>query len=288
MIVADRAAALIANRTRAALLITGGVVLIAMVDFVSGIELRVFPLYYAPIALAAWTFGRPGALLTAGASALGWFAANQLAGQQYSHPLIWVANTIVQGSSFATVGLLVAYLRVTLFRERALRRTDPLSGMLYQRAFYDESDRLMGLCRRGRRPVTLAYLDLDNFKTVNDTLGHLAGDDLLCDVGQVLQAAVRSSDLVARLGGDEFAVLLPELGAAEAVQTLHRLRDAVAGVMRQSSAPVTMSIGAVTMMTAPGSVEEMVQRADTVMYQAKRDGKNRIRFEVVGADALSL
>lgn len=67
------------------------------------------------------------------------------------------------------------------------------------RAFYQESERILGLCRRGRRPVTLAYFDLDNFKTVNDMLGHLAGDELLRAVGRVLQSTMRSSDLTARL-----------------------------------------------------------------------------------------
>jgi diguanylate cyclase (GGDEF)-like protein len=278
-----RAAALIADRTRAGVIVFGGILLIAVLDFISGVELRVFPLYYAPIALAAWVFGRRGSILAASAGAIGWFVANQLAGQQYSHPLIWFANTIVQAASFAIVGYLVAGLRLTLARERALSRTDPLSGLMNHRAFYEESARLLALCRRGRRPVTLAYLDLDDFKLVNDSQGHLAGDDLLRAVGQVLHSTLRSSDLTARLGGDEFAVLLPELSPAEAGQALHRLRDAISQVVGGFSSTVTVSIGAVTTMAPPDDVETMVLKADTVMYEAKRAGKNRLRLDVVPA-----
>lgn len=280
-----RIAAVIAAPAAAAAIVVGGILLIALVDFLSGIELRVFPLYYAPIALAAWSFGRRAALGAAVASAIGWLLANQLAGQQYSHPIIWVANTGVQGTSFAVVGLLVSHLRVTLARERALSRTDPLSGLMNHRAFYEEGDRLLRLCRRGSRPITLVYLDLDNFKCVNDTRGHMAGDDLLRAVGEVLQSTLRSSDLTARLGGDEFAVLLPELGSTETGVALHRLRRAVNDAMAtgEGSATVTVSIGAVTFPRAPDDVETMVRKADAVMYQAKSTGKNQVRLEVDAA-----
>lgn len=280
----QRAAELVADRTRAAILVCGGILLIAAVDFLSGVELRVYPLYYAPIALAAWSFGKGPAMIAAGASAVGWVTSNQLAGQQYSHPWIWVANTFVQGASFGVVGYLVAGLRLTLTSEQALSRTDPLSGLMNHRAFYDESKRLLQLCRRGRRPVTLAYLDLDDFKAVNDNHGHLAGDDLLRAVGQALQSTVRSSDLAARLGGDEFAILLPELGADEAGQAVRRIRDAITQVLRGAPTPVTLSIGAVTLLAAPDDVETIVQRADGIMYAMKREGKNRIRVDVVGAE----
>lgn len=142
--------------------------------------------------------------------ALAWLESNYLAGMQFSHPAIWVANMLVHGASFTIVGLLVASLKLALSRERAMGRSDPLCGLLNSRAFYEDSDRLLALCRRGGRPVTLAYLDIDNFKAVNDARGHKAGDNLLCAVAHVLQSSIRSSDLVARLGGDEFAMLLPD------------------------------------------------------------------------------
>ncbi len=265
-------------------LVVGGVLLIAITDFSSGVEVRTFPLYYVPISLAAWYYARAGAVSVSALCALAWLASNQLAGLEYSHPAIWVANTIVQGTSFVTVGLLVASLHAALARERTLSRTDPLCALLNSRAFYEESDRLLALCRRGRRPVTLAYLDLDNFKAVNDRFGHKAGDEVLRAVAKGLQSSIRSADLGARLGGDEFAILLPELSADAVRKTLERLRDTLRQASVDPSGAVTVSMGAVTFLEAPADVETMVQAADSVMYSAKSDGKDRLHLQIISGD----
>ena len=238
-------------------------------------------MYYGPITLAGWHFGRKGAFVAAGLCTAGWFSANRLAGLEFSHTAVWVANTILQGASFTVVGWLVASLRATAIRERALSRTDPLCQLLNGRGFADDSERLLALCRRGHRPVTLAYLDLDDFKAVNDVLGHKAGDALLNGVAHVLRSSVRASDLAARLGGDEFAILLSEIGPGEARQALERLRATIAEQLSSDSRKVTASIGAVTFMTAPADVQTMIPVADAAMYAAKRDGKNRVRVDVI-------
>ncbi len=257
------------------------VAVIAAVDYFSGSELRVFPLYYAPISLAAWSIGRSAALTVAALCAVAWVGSNFLAGLRFSNPVIWVVNTLMQGASFAITGLLIATLRASLVREKGLSRTDPLTSLLNGRAFYEEGDRLLALCRRKGRPISMAYIDLDNFKTVNDRQGHQAGDDLLCRVAALLRASVRPSDVSARLGGDEFAVLLPEVGADDAAVILERLRSVLAGALGSDQTTVSASIGGVAFVTAPGSVEEMVHRADARMYMAKAAGKNRVQLEVV-------
>ena len=152
---------------------------IGWVDFVTGSELRVFPLYFAPIALVAWQGGRRAVVAAAILSSVVWAEANALAGMEYSRPIIWVANALVQATAFAVVGVLIATLRHGLERERELSRIDPLTSLLNRRAFREEADPILALCRRKERPATLAYLDLDNFKTVNNTRGHQAGDALL-------------------------------------------------------------------------------------------------------------
>ena len=257
-----------------------GIVVIGAIDYISGVELRVFPLYYLPISLAAWHLGRTSALIAAALGALSWFGSNWLAGLQFSHPLLWLANTLVQGASFAVVGVLISSLKDALARERALSRTDVLTALPNSRAFYEEAGRILALCRRKGRPVTLAYLDLDNFKTVNDTLGHKCGDDLLCAVADQLRHAVRPSDLAARLGGDEFVVLFPELGPAGAPAALERLRAAVTEV-RPAGVHVTLSVGGVTFMTADPGIEQMVHEADAQMYRAKTAGKDHLHHVVV-------
>lgn len=259
-----------------------GVALIGVLDYFSGYELRVFPLYFAPVSLVAWYRGRSGALIVAALSAASWFGSNFFAGLHYANPGIWVANTLVQGSSFAIVGVLIATLRAALKREQGLSRIDPLTSLLNSRAFYEEAGRLLSLCRRKKHPVTVAYLDLDDLKSVNDIHGHQAGDALLRRFAEVLHASIRPSDLAARLGGDEFAILLFEVGPDAAATTLERLRSLLADTSASSPCPATASIGAVTFLTPPDNVEQMIHYADVRMYAAKTEGKDRIRLVVAG------
>ncbi len=258
-----------------------GIAVIAIVDYLTGTELRVYPLYYLPVAFVAWYRGRPGALIAAVLCAAAWFDSNLLAGMRFSSNWFWAGNTIVQGLSFATVGILIATLRAALVREAGLSRIDPLTSLLNSRAFYEEARRMMALCRRKGRPITIAYIDLDNFKAVNDGDGHQAGDDLLRQIAGRLRASVRPSDVVARLGGDEFAILLPEVNPQEAAATVDRLR-ALLHEQASGRGPVTASIGGVTFTSVPDDVQHMVSEADARMYVAKSMGKNRVHLEVVG------
>ena len=262
-----------------------GIAVIGGVDFYSGTELRVFPLYYAPISFIAWYRGGREAFIAAVLCSLSWFGSNLLAGLTFSSDSMWIANTLMQGTSFATVGILIASLRAALIRERGLSRTDPLTSLLNSRAFYEEAARLLALCQRKGRPVTVAYLDLDGFKEINDQLGHQAGDGLLKSLAHVLRASSRPSDLVARLGGDEFVFLFPEVGPQDAAVALERLRAALADTLGFRPGHVTGSIGGVTFLSICEDVEAMVRRADARMYAAKEAGKNRVLLEVVGESA---
>ncbi len=263
-------------------LVALGIVAIGSIDYVTGTEIRIFPLYYAPISFAAWYGGRSGALVAAALCALAWLGSNFLAGLHFSSSGIWVANTLVQGLSFAIIGLLMARLRAGLMRERGLSRTDSLTALANSRGFYADAGRILARCRHSGRPITVAYVDLDDFKTVNDRLGHEAGDDLLRGVAEHLRAAIRPGDLSARLGGDEFALLLPEVGPDDAAVILERLRSSFAGMDTKDEGRVTVSIGGVTFFAVPESVEQMVHRADAQMYRAKATGKNSVQLEVVG------
>jgi diguanylate cyclase (GGDEF)-like protein len=127
----------------------------------------------------------------------------------------------------------------------------------------------------------VGYLDLDDFKKVNDTLGHAAGDDVLLLVADTLRQNTRSVDFVARLGGDEFAVILPGTDHEGAAQLFARIRTALQDAARRRRVPVGFSVGIVTYRAPPASVQDMVTTADDLMYQAKRDGKRLIRTRIV-------
>jgi diguanylate cyclase (GGDEF)-like protein len=265
-----------------------GIALIALIDYGSGVEVRTFPLYYAPISLVAWHRGRSAAVVAAAVCSAAWLASNLLAGLSYSATSIWLINTLVQGASFLIVGLLIAVVREaalrereTAARERALNRVDPLTSLLNSRAFYEDAERMLSFCRRRGYPVTMAYVDLDNFKEVNDRLGHRAGDERLRVASRLLRDSTRPSDLRARLGGDEFALLLPDTDSPAAAAMLERLRALLESSLASGEVPVTGSIGAVTFMPAAADLEQMVHEADGVMYAAKAAGGNRVHLATV-------
>jgi diguanylate cyclase (GGDEF)-like protein len=264
----------------AVLLTVIGIALVAEVDFLTGVELRIYPLYYLPIAFAAWYLGRRWTVAAVGLSAAAWVTSNYLAGLHYSAPGIWLFNTVMLITSFLVVGVLLAQLKEALTHEKQLSRLDPLTSLMNARAFHEEAARILSVARRKKRPVTMAYIDLDDFKGVNDVHGHHEGDAMLRLVAGAILGTVRISDQAARMGGDEFVLLFPETGLAEARVGLDRLSRALGDVLESSPHPVTASIGAVVFNTVSDGVEAMIRAADRRMYMAKAAGKDRVVVEL--------
>jgi len=159
--------------------------------------------------------------------------------------------------------------------------TDPLTGLANRRRFMEELGLELSRVHRYGRELSVILLDLDDFKSINDCLGHAVGDDVLCAVAGVLLSGVRDLDVSARLGGEEFAVLLPETNLEGASALAERLRRQVAELglpVPVGHPPVTASFGVASSPPAL-SAETLLEVADAALYQAKRDGKNRVRPE---------
>jgi diguanylate cyclase (GGDEF)-like protein/PAS domain S-box-containing protein len=167
-------------------------------------------------------------------------------------------------------------LREALERERSAARIDFLTGILNRRGFYEIAGSESQRSRRYKRPLSLVYVDLDNFKGVNDSMGHDAGDALLVEVAGVIRSEVRGTDTVGRLGGDEFAVLLPETDQEHGRVVVEKVQKQLTEAMHQRRWPVTFSIGLISFQIPPDSIEEMVRDADRVMYSVKLKGKNSV------------
>jgi diguanylate cyclase (GGDEF)-like protein len=167
-------------------------------------------------------------------------------------------------------------------RLRGLVVTDDLTGLKNRRAFEERLAFEFSMARRKRRDLTVVLIDADDFKRVNDRLGHPAGDSVLQQVARVLQATVRLTDLATRFGGEEFAVLLPENDERSGLLWCARLRKALANAEWEHY-PVTVSMGAAGLTTACVDGSHLVAMADQALYRAKRMGKDRF----VGAGELS-
>ena len=178
----------------------------------------------------------------------------------------------------------LAVAGIAIFGFRHIRRTqalledlairDPLTRVYNARAFAERLGQELKRTRRYGRPLSVLYLDLDDFKRVNDSHGHQTGDAVLKLVADAIRRAVRQADVVGRLGGDEFAVLMPEtdgdLADAAAARLAKELRDAFKG-----TPAVTASVGVVSCTRAEAGVDEVLRQADQAMYQAKRKGKDQ-------------
>ncbi len=174
-------------------------------------------------------------------------------------------------------------LHSALQAEKELARLDPLTMVANRRSFFETTEAECGRADRFGHPLTMAYIDVDNLKQVNDAHGHDVGDAVLREVADTLRTSIRAVDAVARLGGDEFALLLPNTGAMAAEGVLSKLQHALLETMRRQNWPVTFSIGAAVFVPPLDSCNRMLNITDAIMYSVKTQGKNAIRIELSGS-----
>jgi diguanylate cyclase (GGDEF)-like protein len=253
--------------------------LIGLLDYSTGMEVNISVFYLIPVFLACWFVGKFAGILLSVLGAVTWFMTDIGAGRDYSHHGVAYWNTAVMLSFFLIVTFSLSALKRAFDHVNSIAKTDPLTGAANMRAFLEVAGREIALARRHARVFSLAYLDLDNFKLVNDKLGHTTGDELLRTFAAVLNRETRAADFVARVGGDEFVILFPDTDEASATRALQRLEKLIGAMMQARGWPVTMSVGLVTFRRPPDSVDAMIGQADSAMYRAKGTGKNTTCYE---------
>ncbi len=252
----------------------------SVIDFYlePGISLLVF--YLFPVFLATWYGGKTAGMTISLLCAAAWFFSDVLGNVTYTHPVIPFWNLTVTLGVFIIVSASLHLLKESLRRANELARTDPLTGAANRRAFFEIAGTELKRMNRYKRPFTIAYLDLDEFKHVNDHLGHEAGDMLLRCVASTIKNNIRSSDLLARIGGDEFVILLPETNEDQAQAVVQKIGVSLQTALRKENWAVSYGIGVVTYIRPPATVDDMLVKADHMLYAAKREGKNKVRFLV--------
>lgn len=254
-------------------------VLLIMVDVSTNSELNLSPLYLAPDLLVTWYVGTAWGVSFAVVAILVSVVIGIWTGHHYSHAFYFyfhIAGKVFSLLVFLWVVKLASRLRRAHDLERAHARTDFLTGIANRAAFFEALAREIERDRRHHHPFTLIFLDCDNFKAVNDQLGHAIGDGLLRVVAETLVSAVRKTDLVARLGGDEFIALMPETDVEQCGELVKQLSGRLDDAMRSNKWPVSFSIGVAVFPHAPDSADQAIEFVDSLMYQAKNAGKHRI------------
>ena len=241
----------------------------------TGADLRLGILYVVPVLLAASYDGLGWGIAFALATALLRFGVGI---DQMPLDTSLQVRILNEAAYLTVVGVAIAglsQLRRTQSQLRLLATHDPLTTVLNARAFASQLAQELGRNRRYGRPLALIYLDLDDFKKVNDAHGHATGDAVLRLVADAMRSAVRQADVVGRLGGDEFGVLMPETEGTLAHAVATRLAGGIRTVFRGTPS-VTASIGVVAVSGTEAGSDELLRKADQAMYEAKRAGKDRV------------
>lgn len=258
----------------------GVVFVLGVIDYATGFELSFSFFYLMPVTMVAWAVGRNAGLTFSVLSASVWLTSNLLSGENIPNIFIGVWNTLIRFGFYSVVTILLTELRHALEEERLLANTDPLTGALNRRSFNEIAEKRMIISEVNRHPYTMVYIDLDNFKTVNDKLGHAVGDLVLKFVVDTILKQIRNTDFLARLGGDEFAILLTDMDQKHAQSLVQRLQSALLEKMKFNEWDVTFSIGVLTVLSMPESVDRLVSMTDALMYDIKGKGKNAVQYSV--------
>jgi diguanylate cyclase (GGDEF)-like protein len=253
--------------------------IIGVLDSMIGHEISTALFYVLPIAIASWYGGRKLGIVVSMLAAAAWLITDIGSGQQYSHPAILSWNTFMRLVIFLLIALLLAAFRGLLHAEALAAKTDHLTGAFNRLGFQERLAEEYARSARFGRAFSLAYLDIDDFKHINDTLGHGAGDAALMAVADTLKANLRVTDTVARLGGDEFAVLFPETGGTAVREAFGHVHQRLLQAMQERSWPVSFSIGVVAFESVPESLDQALAASDELMYSIKRSTKNNVIYQ---------
>lgn len=257
--------------TEATLLAT----IIGVIDFGVTNEVNMALFQLLPVMFATWYISRRAGIFFSFVTLGAWVITDVLLGVHSSSAFIPYWNGIVRLIFFLVLITLTWVMRDAKREAQELSRIDSLTGVANGRSFAERVALEVSRMQRIDRPLTIAYVDLDHFKQINDTRGHTEGDRLLQATAEAICERLRATDFVARLGGDEFAILLPETSAAVAPRVLTAVEVAVSHAINDGWG-VGCTIGAVTFESAPPSVDYMVRLADDLMYRGKHDGRGRI------------
>ena len=253
---------------------------ITYIRYVTGPELAFSAFYLFPICMVTWFVGRKAGILISLFSSASWLMADILMENAFSSYLIPYFNQTLRLFVFIFITYIISNLRKELESERTLSRTDVLTGISNRRAFFEQAATEVSRAYRYSRPFTVMYLDLDNFKMVNDSYGHETGDKVLVLVSNIIKENIRNLDIFARLGGDEFVLFLPEIEKNSAEAIAQKLQSILLIEMKNNQWPVTFSIGVACFINNNYSLDEIINKADNLMYKVKSTGKKTIKLEV--------
>lgn len=246
-----------------ALLGLAWVALFGALDTLVPVKIDFSFLYLLAVAFVTWFAGKGSGFIISLVCASLWsvdnFVENDL--------IVSIWNVFSTFAIFIAVSVMLSKIHQLWKNDTALSRTDPLTGVMNTRAFSELVDYEILRLQRDGSPFSLAYLDVDNFKTVNDRYGHKMGDELLKAVVSNMLENLRKTDVIARMGGDEFAIFLPTTNHEAVKVVMRKVREGLRSLTANHNWPITFSIGVVTCNHGACELDGIVTLADELMYE---------------------
>lgn len=250
---------------------------VGLLDNITGEEVSLAPLYLFPVLLSAWKLGKTSSLIVAFLESLILNLSNYGIHHHFSHNWILIWNITFEGISFSILAYLASELHEQNLEVKQASMIDSLTGALNRRAFYQALEKEVFRSNRIVLPLSLVYIDIDNFKHINDHYGHKEGDQVLIKIVSIFLENLRHSDIIGRLGGDEFVILFPETDSIELREILPRIVNKIKIGLND----LTLSIGAITCDNHFEDIDRIIQQADNLMYQVKHSSKDAIQYLVI-------
>ncbi|MFP4466624.1 MAG: GGDEF domain-containing protein [Candidatus Goldiibacteriota bacterium] len=259
------------------------IIILGAVDYISGHRVSFMTFYAIPIAALAW-YGKRIYAVSGSIIAVGlWLAVDMAYIPQYRNFIIPYWNAFTAFFFYLIIAFLLSSLGREMQKQKKMAETDYLTKIDNRRSFNKKIIMELERAKRHRYPVTIIYMDVDNFKRINDTYGHDTGDIILVKAASVMRRNIRISDIAARLGGDEFAMFLPEMEKKGAEKLVEKLRIKLKKECCVYVKRVTFSFGVTVYkrVKANMNARQMLKEADRLMYKIKKKGKNAAVFKEI-------
>ncbi len=265
---------------QALLLSAGATTLVFILDFATPPELSFSLFYLFPLAIGMLFCDRWLGWANALFCTLAWMVAFLLSPQRSSSAFYLVWTFMVRIATNAIFAYLLDVLRQVIEGLHELSLIDPLTGAANRRFFEGYLSRTIDRAIRTKEALTLLALDFDDFKELNDRYGHDRGDEALMGLVRAIQGKIRPDDMLCRLGGDEFVLVLYGMDYDRSEEVMARLRQAIREEHAARGIESTQSIGAITFLSMDEGAEAMMKKADELLYEVKREGKNTIKHSL--------
>jgi diguanylate cyclase (GGDEF)-like protein len=251
---------------------------IFIIDYkILGTEVTFTLLYLIPIVTVTWFSGLKFGMAVSLFSISEWLIL-KVHSEESADVLLFTIDTLSKLLVFIFIVIILSVLKTRIEKEKIHSTHDHLTGVLNRNGFYEILDNEIYRARRSNDPLTLAYLDIDNFKYINDHLGHHVGDEVLKQLTAMVQSIIRKTDVHGRLGGDEFVILFPDTSIRDSRSVIKKIKSEFSKITFRKKWPISLSIGVGVFRGNSLDAKKMMTTADSLMYKVKKGTKNGAIF----------